>query len=193
MITVAGSGIDFVKSLEAATHIIDYRDGSVAEQILAATKGVNVKLAFDAISNHGSYEHITSVLQASGGGHINMVDPPEDDTWAFPEGVEFSRTFVSSAYGQPHRFIDDAQAAADADFSYMFYRFLSRLLAEGRFKPHPFDILPGGMNGILEGIRALHEGKVSAKKLIARWADCCSLGSSCTFAEHFETSSSRGH
>ncbi|KAH8807411.1 chaperonin 10-like protein [Xylogone sp. PMI_703] len=139
IITVAGSGIDFVKSLNAATHIIDYRKGNVAEEIIAAANGKKLVLAFDAISNHGSYEHITKVLLASGGGHINMVDPPEDPSWKFPEAVKFTRTYVSSAYGVKHRFIDDEQAAADGEFAYMFYRLLSHMLAEGTFKPHPFE------------------------------------------------------
>jgi hypothetical protein len=50
----------------------------------------------------------------------------------------------------------------------MFYRYLSHLLAEGTFQPHPFEVLPGGLDGIIGGVKALHNGKVSAKKLIAR-------------------------
>lgn len=167
IITVAGSGIEFVKSLNAATHIIDYRNGDVADQILAAAGGKKIKLAFDAVSNHASYEHITKVLQTAGGGHINMVDPPEDTTWSFPQEVRFTRTFVSSAYGVKHGFISEEQAEADADFSYFFYRYLSHLLAARKFTPHPIEVLPNGLNGIIDGVKALHDGKVSAKKLIA--------------------------
>lgn len=167
IITVAGSGIDFVKSLDAATHIVDYRKRNVAEDIIAATGGKKPVLAFDAICDHGSYEHITNVLIASGGGHINMVDPPEDQSWKFPEAIKFTRTYVSSAYGVKHRFIDDEQAAADGQFAYMFYRLLSHMLAEGTFKPHPYEVLPG-MENIIEGVQSLYDGKVSAKKLIAR-------------------------
>jgi NADPH:quinone reductase-like Zn-dependent oxidoreductase len=168
IITVAGSGIDFVKSLDAADHIVDYRKGDVAQQILDVLGGRKLALAFDAISNHGSYEHITKVLQAAGGGHINMVDPPTDSSWSFPSNVRLTRTFVSSAYGVKHRFIDEEQAQADGEFSYFFYRYLSHLLAEGKFTPHPFEVLPDGLSGIVDGVKALHEGKVSAKKLVAR-------------------------
>ncbi|KAJ4037484.1 hypothetical protein NW756_012720 [Fusarium oxysporum] len=144
IITVAGSGIAHVEALNAATHIIDYRKGDVAKQILEAAKG------------------------ASGGGHINMVDPPTDPDWSFPADVRFTRTFVSSAYGVKHNSITDEQAKADADFSYFFYRYLSLLLAEGSFKPHPIEVLPNGLNHIVDGVKLLHDGKVSAKKLIAR-------------------------
>ncbi|SCO76880.1 related to zeta-crystallin / quinone reductase (NADPH) [Fusarium oxysporum] len=168
IITVAGSGIAHVEALNAATHIIDYRKGDVAKQILEAARGAKLTLAFDAISGHGSYKHITEVLQASGGGHINMVDLPTDPDWSFPADVRFTRTFVSSAYRVKHNSITDEQAKADADFSYFFYRYLSLLLAEGSFKPHPIEVLPNGLNHIVDGVKLLHDGKVSAKKLIAR-------------------------
>lgn len=168
IITVAGNGIDYVESLNAADHIIDYRKGDVTQQILAAAGSAKIKIAFDAVSGHGSYERITEVLLASGGGHINMVDPPTDQTWKFPETIKFTRTFVSSAYHVSHSFINEEQAHADGEFAYFFYRYLSHLLAEGKFRPHPVEILPDGLNSIVEGVQALYDGKVSAKKLVAR-------------------------
>lgn len=186
IITVAGSGIDFVQSLGAATHVVDYRSGDVEAEILTALGGRKLAVAFDAICAHGSYEHLSRALVASsGGGHINVVDPPEDAGWAWPEGVTMSRTFVASAYGEVHAHISAEQAAADGEFAHMFYRYLSRLLAEGALKPHPVEVLPGGLEGIVEGARALRDGRVSAKKLVARSVNCCSLGRSCTFAEHY--------
>ncbi|WKT40248.1 Polyketide synthase, enoylreductase domain [Fusarium oxysporum f. sp. vasinfectum] len=141
IITVAGSGIGHVKSLNAATHIIDYREGSIKEQILDAANGAKITLAFDAISGNDSYKAITEVLQAAGGGHINM-----------------------------HSGITEEQAKADEEFSYVFYRYLSFILAKGAFKPHPVQVLPNGLNSIVDGVKALYEGRVSAKKLIVRVA-----------------------
>ncbi|KAL7930673.1 GroES-like protein [Trichoderma chlorosporum] len=167
IITVAGNGIDFVRSLNAADHIIDYRKGDVTQQILAAAGTDGVKLAFDAVSGNGSYERITEVLLASGGGHINMVDPPTDQNWTFPNNIKFTRTFVASAYHVSHSFINEEQAHADGEFAYFFYRYLSHLLAEGKFRPHPVEVLPNGLDGIVDGVQALFDGKVSAKKLVA--------------------------
>ncbi|PCD46674.1 hypothetical protein AU210_002072 [Fusarium oxysporum f. sp. radicis-cucumerinum] len=170
IVTVAGSGIGHVKSLNAATHIIDYREGSVKEQILDAANGAKITLAFDAISGNDSYKTITEVLQAAGGGHINMVDLPTDPTWRFPDDVRVTRTFVSSAYGIKHSGITEEQAKTDEEFSYVFYRYLSFILAKGTFKPHPVQVLPNGLNSIVDGVKALYEGRVSAKKLIVRVA-----------------------
>ena len=190
IITVAGSGIDFVQSLDAATHIVDYRNGNIESDILAALGNTKLTMAFDAICDKGSYQHISNVLLASnGGGHIDMVDPPKDESWRFPDGVKMTRTYVSAAYSVPDKFNTAEQAAADGEFAYMFYRYLSHLLAEGRFQPHPHEVLAGGLDGIINGIRALHDGKVSAKKLIARLVDC-SLGRRCTYPDHFRVTPS---
>ena len=179
VITVAGKGIDFVSSLDATTAIVDYRKGDVATGILSALSEAEKALnggskftrlvAFDAISGHASYEHLTAALVSyQGGGELNMVDPPTDESWKFPPEIRFTRTFVSSAYGVPHRFITEAQAQSDAEFSEKFYQYLSTLLAEGKFKPHPVQTLPGGLEGIADGVQALFDGKVSATKLVAR-------------------------
>ncbi|KAK1749356.1 GroES-like protein [Echria macrotheca] len=171
VITVAGAGIDFVKSLDAADHIIDYRKGDVAKNILSALGGTPLHHALDTISGKGSYEIISDVLTASGGGEINMLDPPEDESWKWPEGVKFTRTFVSSAYHRKHNYISQERANADGDFAFFFYRYMSLLLARGTFKPHPHEVLAGGLDGIVGGIQALHDNKVSAKKLVVRIAD----------------------
>ncbi|EED23788.1 zinc binding dehydrogenase, putative [Talaromyces stipitatus ATCC 10500] len=182
IITVAGNGIDFVKSLNAADHIIDYRNGNVVEAIQAALEGRKLHHAFDAVSYNRSYENIVAVLQASRGGQIDMVDPPSDDSaipnrdsWNWPEGIKFTRTFVSSAYGTPHKYRDETQAAEDHEFAYVFYRYISRLLAEEKLKPHPFEVLPKGLESVAEGIQLLYDRKVSAQKLVYRIADTPNL------------------
>jgi NADPH:quinone reductase-like Zn-dependent oxidoreductase len=193
IITVAGSGIDFVKSLDAATHIIDYRKGAVPEQIAEAleSSGQKLSIAFDAISGGDSYRNISAALVASsGGGLINMLDPVEDKSWKFPDSVKMSLTFCASAYGVAHSYINEAQAAADAEFSFMLYRLLSLWLAEGRFQPHPIEVIPNGIDGILDGVKALLERRVSAKKLVARLIPLCVLGRNCSYADHFRISDS---
>lgn len=173
VITVAGSGAEFVRGLDPATTIVDYRKGDVAADVLAALPaGTKLVHAFDAVSGKRSYAHVTEALMKSnGGGHINMVDPPVSDgdaEWKFPSQIKFTRTFVASAYGAKHDMISQDQADKDGEFAFVFYRYLGRLLEQGKFKPHPVEVLPGGLEGIVAGIQALYEGKVSAKKLVVQ-------------------------
>ena len=129
IITVAGSGADFVKSLGAADHIVDYRKGNVVEDIkkILADKDLKLHHAFDAICEHQSWVHITDVLDKEGfqPSKINMVDPPEP-IFQWPLGIEFSRTFASSAYGVGHNFRSEEELAQDRDFAYVFYRYGSK-------------------------------------------------------------------
>ncbi|KAL7938462.1 GroES-like protein [Trichoderma chlorosporum] len=168
IITVAGNGIDFVKSLNAADHIIDYREGDVVQKIIKAAGSTKIKLAFDSVSDKVSYEPITKVLVASGGGEINMVDPIHDTAWKFPDNVKLSSTMVGSVHGDSWGRVSDDQAKVDQEFAYWFYRYLSHLLADGKIKPHPVEVLPDGLNSIVAGVQALYDRKVSAKKLVAR-------------------------
>jgi hypothetical protein len=78
--------------------------------------------------------------------------------------VRFARTFVSSAYGVEHSFINEERFKADESLSYFVYRYPS-LLTAGL---HQVGILPNGLENIIDGVKALHAGKVSAKKLLAR-------------------------
>lgn len=171
IITVAGGGIDFVRSLNAADHIIDYRTGDVAQKILTAAGPARIQLAFDSVSDPRSYEPISKVLAASGGGTINMVDPVKDQNWKFPDGVTLSSTMVGSSHGDTWGIVSDEQAKVDQEFAYWFYRYLSHLLAQGKIKPHPVEVLPDGLTGIVAGVQALFDRKVSAKKLAARLVD----------------------
>lgn len=54
------------------------------------------------------------------------------------------------------------------EFAYVMFRFLGRGMQEGWFKGMPYEVVPGGLAGVEEGLRRLKEGKVSAKKLLFR-------------------------
>lgn len=133
IITIAGSGADFVTSLNAADYIVDYRKNNVVEDVKKILDEENVKLyhAFDAISNNTSWKHVVDILGKDGPqpGKILMVDPPETmPQW--PKGIEFGRVFVSSAYGQAHNYCDAEKAKVHRDFAYAFYRFVIRITGD---------------------------------------------------------------
>lgn len=138
IITVAGSGIEFVKSLCAADYIVDYRDGHVPATIKKILDGRQLKLmhAFDAICEHDSWNHIIDVLDKTGPvvAKLNMVDPPEPiPQW--PAGVGFSRTFISAAYGVAYAQRNPEEAAYDRDFAYIFYRWVSSSIFKAELTP----------------------------------------------------------
>ncbi|OCT54174.1 Protein TOXD [Cladophialophora carrionii] len=175
IITIAGGGADFVRSINAADYIVEYRKKNVVADVqrILDDEGVKLHHAFDAISEHDSWKHVLDLLDKKGSepGKIVMVDPPEPVVPEWPQGIEFGRVFVSSAYGESHRWCNEEEAKVHRDFAYVFYRYMTLLLAEGRFVPHPYEVQPDGLLAVEKGVQALHDKKVSSKKLVYRIAD----------------------
>lgn len=46
--------------------------------------------------------------------------------------------------------------------------YISLLLAEQRLSPHPYRVIPGGLQGIGTGVNLLYNQKVHAEKLVYR-------------------------
>jgi NADPH:quinone reductase-like Zn-dependent oxidoreductase len=167
IIGVAGRGVEFASTL--VDHVVDYRGGEDAvvaaiEEILAK-EGLRNKLpfVFDAISEGDSLE-VARRLVATDGGVVSTVLPPalfarNKKDFRFPSGVTFHNSacpFVFSTH---------------ADFGYLWSCYFSRLLQDGRLKPHPYEVIPGGLSGLAVGMRKLREGKASAVKYVYRIGD----------------------
>lgn len=167
VIGVAGKGIPFAEALidkAKGDAIVDYRDGdeAVVASIGAALEasgvsGKKVAYAFDAVSEKGSHENIARLL--SPGGQVTCVLPVENfaktkKPFGGVEGAKVTMTTVGDVH--------DSQK----DFGFLFFRYFGRLMGEGRFKAHPHTVVPGGLNGVGEGLKNLKEGKASATKYV---------------------------
>jgi len=176
IITVAGTdSIEFIKSLDAADNIIDYRKQDVVTEVrkILHKEGKHLRHAFDAISHTSArtWESIVPCLAESGHAYLNMVDPPEVDV-KWPTNMIFSRTLVSGAYGEEDSaFRNRRDSEKDGDFAYAMYRYISRMLRDGRFTGHPYEIMKNGLADVATGLQMLREGKVHGKKLVYRVQD----------------------
>ncbi len=83
----------------------------------------------------------------------------EKDNFKYPSGVKASSSLVLQVHDN-HK-----------DFGFIWTRYLARLLAEGSVKPHPFEVVPGGLRGVATGLQNLMNGKASAVKYVYRIAD----------------------
>ena len=159
LICVAGRGISFVEGIidkSKGDTVIDYRKGndSVVSEIRSAVPhGQKLMYAFDAVSEKGSYQNILKVLDSEG--HLCLVLPGQ----GIPETVNKTVTTVGSVHG----------AADDlSDFGYAWFRLFGLGLKEGWFSGHPYEVVPGGLNGVQTGLRMLQEGRASALKYVYR-------------------------
>jgi len=166
IIGVAGRGIPFAEGLidkSKGDAIVDYRGGDEAvikgiEEALKAAGQEKVEYAFDAVSEKGSIENIFEVLARPG--TITSVLPPErfaqTRPFSYPEGITGSLTMVGDVH-------NDAR-----EFGFVYFRYIARTIFEDRFKPHPYEVIPGGLAGVSQGLQDLKAGRASAVKYVFR-------------------------
>lgn len=161
IIAVAGKGADFVEGLidrSKGDTVVDYRKGdeAVVQGFKDALKGQKLQYAFDATSEHNSWHNIVKVMDPKG--KLTLILPGKKYD-GIPETVEQSQTQVGAAHNE------------SKDFAYAYFRLLSRWLDEGSYKPHPVEVIPGGLTGVETGLKNLRDGKASAVKYVFRIAE----------------------
>ena len=145
----------YLKTL-GAKFVFDYKLADVVTEITAAAReaGIELKLAFDAISEHGTSQTCAEVLENFGGGKlcITLSIPAGAE---IPANVEVSRTSagrVSSGW--------------EEGGSWLFNDWLEKALLEGSYKPSPaIQIVDGGLAGVQKAMD-LHKKGLSGKKLV---------------------------
>lgn len=176
IIAVAGNGAAFVENLidrSKGDTIVGCRKGNeaVVSGIKEALKkaGQNeVKYAFDAVSEKNSYQNICEVLSKNG--KVTLVLPVKDDK-EIPDSIEQSFTGVGASH--TGFAVDSPERKAGIKtrpkgFAYVFFRLFTRGLQDGWFTPHPYKVIPGGLNGVEEGLSNLKAGKASTVKYVHR-------------------------
>ena len=157
IIAVAGRGIPFVQTmLGPEDSIVDYRKGndSVVSEIKAALKGQKLKYTLDAVSDKGSFQNASKVMD---GGHITLVLPGNDHS-TIPSTIGHSITRVGLVY------------AEQSDFGMAWYRLFSKGLLQGWLKGHPYEVR-GGLEAVSGALKDLKAGKNSGTKYIFKVAD----------------------
>ncbi|KAF1972440.1 hypothetical protein BU23DRAFT_643587 [Bimuria novae-zelandiae CBS 107.79] len=163
---------DFAASL--ADYIVDYRTDEDAlvssiEDILKK-EGLPLKLpkVFDAISQNGSLEATLRVIDPNGGAVSTLLPPKlfakDKEGYRYPEGVTGINTAAPKLFDE-HK-----------EWGYVWSRYMTLLLREKRLAGHPFEMVPGGLNGVLTGLRKLHDGKASGMKYVYRIEETGSVG-----------------
>lgn len=173
LICIAGRAQEHVEKFidrSKGDTIIDYRNGdkAVIQGIRDALKGSPLRHAYDAVSEKNSYINIAEVLDKTSG-RVTLVLPPPGG-WGgkfseFADTVKQSTTNVGSVHG-PLK-----------NLGYVYFRYFTRGLEEGWFKPQPQEVVPGGLEGIQSALERLKDGTASAVKYVFRISDTPGAGS----------------
>ena len=148
-----------------ADHVFDYKSPSLITDIRKASNG-NLQHAFDCISTEVTARVCAESLRASGGQYSSLL-PVEKLS---REDVVKKTTAAYTALGESFTFGPTEIGASKDDFDFMveFQSLSSKLLEQGKIKPHPHHVRPGGLGGILQGLQELRDHKVSGEKLVYR-------------------------
>ncbi|KAL1901089.1 hypothetical protein Sste5346_002156 [Sporothrix stenoceras] len=166
IIAVAGQSGAFVETLVDKSKgdvVVDYRGGDEAA-VAALKKAVGdrkVRHVVNAISEGSSNYIVSSVLQP--GGKVSLVLPWKDD-----ERISKKVESVLTSVGRVHRDLKD--------LGFVYSRYFGRVLAEGTFKGHPYEVVPGGLGGVQQALENLRNGKAHGIKYVFRVADTESAG-----------------
>ncbi|KAL9055681.1 MAG: hypothetical protein Q9162_003407 [Coniocarpon cinnabarinum] len=161
IIGVAGRGIPFVESLldtSKGDAVVDYREGdqAVVTGIQTAAKGQTIHYCYDAISENNSYVNAANAMAE--GGKITLVLPFKDFSDC-PPHVEKVMTYVGDVHN------------ANKDMGLAWFKLFEKGLRDGWLKGHPYTVVPGGLNGVHQGLTDLQNGKASATKFVFRISD----------------------
>lgn len=170
--TCSPRNFDLVKEL-GADAVFDYNSPTVGADIRAHT-GNKLYYAFDCIAEGNSAQICADALstetaaqkpQYSG---LLWIEVPRSDVEARTTlGYTIFGESFTKAFGPGHF----PAKQEDYEFGKSFWKLSEQLLAEGKFKVHRPDVRGGGLEGVLDGLNELRQGKVSGKKLVYKIAD----------------------
>lgn len=160
--------------------LIDYRIG--VEEMKKAVKeklnGLECHHGFDTISarGKGTWIPISQMLSSSTGRettYLSVVSGANKyDEAEIPEGVQVVYTYVGTVHAGAYKAAMPKQpkeqefVKSDPEWGFVLFRYLARMLADGRLTGHPFEVIDGGLNGVEKGLNLLKTGKAKGAKFV---------------------------
>jgi len=182
IIAIAGSSSAHLLPLldkSKGDALVDYRVGveEMKKAVHKKLRGLPCHNAFDTISDNGTWISISQMLSPSDSrtpSYLSVVSGSEKyDDGEIKEDVEIVYTFCGTAHTGKNRpggtkNPADREVESDPEWAFVFFKYISRMLADGRLTGHQFEIVDGGLEGVGKGLNLLMEGKAKGSKFVFR-------------------------
>ncbi|KNG79919.1 putative alcohol dehydrogenase, partial [Aspergillus nomiae NRRL 13137] len=145
-----------------ADAVFDYNDPTSARAIREQTND-SLTLAFDTVSVESSATFCDHALSTKGGEYSSLLPIK-----TARDNIRDRSTMAYTAFGRSFKFGPREVPAQPGDRAFMeqFSGIFQDLLTSGKIKTHPPRIGNAGLNGILDGLQLLRDGKVRGEKLV---------------------------
>ena len=179
VIAIGGGSAEYLRSflnVSKGDVFVDYRDGPdmMKEKVAVILGSTKCRHAIDVISSRQTWVPVSQMLDPEASSILsvtsgaNKYNEPE-----MPAGVKLSYTFVGTAHSGKYLPImpkqpDLKEAAGDVEFAGNFYRWLETMVAEGKFEGHPHEVIAGGLDGVVTGLRRLRDNDAKGVKFVYR-------------------------
>lgn len=166
--TCSEHNFQYCKEL-GADATFDYKSPTCSKDIKDWSKD-SIALALDCISEGESPEITVSSMSSSGGVYTTLLPIPTEKVTGFNPKVQVKITMGYTIIGEAFNLGPYAIPAKpqDTEFGKMFWEMSRGLLEEGKVTVHrpAVNKYGEGLEGVLKGLDAMREGKVSGEKLV---------------------------
>lgn len=149
--------------------VFDYNSPTVVNDIKAFAKD-DLAHVLDCISREHSFKITASAIRASGGMLSTLLNPNVEQIAAINANVKSNLTLAYTAIGEAFSIAGNEIPAApgDLEFAKSFWELSRGLLADGKVVVHRPSVnkYGSGLDGVMNGLDALRDGKVSGEKLV---------------------------
>lgn len=166
VVTASPKNFDYVKSL-GADAAFDYNSPTCSEDIKKWSNG-EVTNAFDCISEGSSTDITVGAMSTSSPGtYTNLLSVKGEN---IPKNITNKSTLAYTAVGESFEWPNMKFPAQPENFEFgkKFMEISRQLLADGKVKVHKPSVnkYGEGLEGVVKGMDAMKEGKVSGEKLV---------------------------
>ena len=161
--TCSPQNFESVKAL-GASYVLDYKQADCADTIHRLTAN-QLRLVLDTIAVTQSAKLCAEAMSTEGGRYVELLPVPFPRTDVEVIFMDASTTLADSYEYGPDRIQIPADPEA-FEFGKAHVQRVEQMLQQEDIQPHQTEIGEGGLEGVLEGLKRLRDGRVSGRKLV---------------------------